>query len=189
MLVNVSYDPKSRVKVEKHHRLMLQENPVIKQWDKEFRKTIKWHKKVFCFKGFFKPYEPRSWEYVPNDPDAVFTGVYVVADNSQTADMVNLLTKQNAVDLFARENYESGDICYSYGLCDNASQVIRYYNELKAEGKLRGNHIITINPMGKGGWRWHKWGDYIGEFDHKCEYFCDEKGIKNVWHFQIIRIK
>ena len=27
---------------------------------------------------------------------------------------------------------------------------------------------------GEGGWRWHKWGPYIGKHDIQCEYLADE---------------
>ena len=188
MLVNVSFDPKSRVKVQKRHRIMLQENPGITQWDKDFRKVAKWHRKRFSFAGFFTPYKPAPWEYTKNDPDEVFTGVYIVPDFQQTEDMVNLLTRQHSPKRYSDEAYKSGDIWYSYGLCDNASQVIKYYGKLKEAGRFPGNHIIVLEPMGKGGWRWHKWGTYIGDFDHCHEYFCDEEGIENVYCFNIIRV-
>ena len=188
MLVNVSCDPKSRAKVEKRHRQMLQENPGIGLMDKDLRRIVKWHKKAFCFKGYFKPYKPRKWSFVPDEPNEDFTGIYIVPDTDQATDMVNMLTRQHAQNRYAKENYASGDIWYSYGLSDNASQVIKYYNEMKAKGRFPGNHIIVMSPMGKGGWRWHKWGTYIGKFEQRCEYFCDEEGIENVWQFDIVRV-
>lgn len=189
MLVNVTFDPKSRVKIEKMCREALKEVPGVTEYDKHFRKICKWHKKAYSFKGFFRKYEPRKWEYAPNDPDAVFTGIYIVRSADQAESMVNLLTKQYAPKQYAQENYESGDIWYSYGLCDNASQVVNYYKKMKEAGRFPGNHIIALEPMGKGNWRWHKWGTYIGEFEPKREYFSDEVGIKNVWRFEILQVK
>ena len=45
------------------------------------------------------------------------------------------------------------------------------------------NFIITIGAAfqdkdnkGKGGgWRWHKWGEYIGKLNPQCKYLDDEE--------------
>ncbi len=29
------------------------------------------------------------------------------------------------------------------------------------------------------GWRWHKWGEYLGKGDPQCEYLGDEAGFEN----------
>lgn len=192
MLVNLSPNPKARVKAEKNCKRMIREYSGARSESAKYtRKILRLlRRRVYCFKGFFKPYTPAVWEYTKNEPDEDFTGIYIIPDHNSIGTMINFCTRQHAPDHYARENYDSGDIWYSYGLCDNASQVIQYYKKMKAEGRFHGNHIITLVVMGKGtGWRWHKWGAYIGNFDPSYEYFDDEEGIEAVYAFQIHRVK
>ena len=68
----------------------------------------------------------------------------------------------------------------TYGVADNIEQIKKYYKEeiLDTEKK----YAISLTPVfqnkenkGKGGgWRWHKWGKYIGVLDTQCEYLDDE---------------
>lgn len=79
-----------------------------------------------------------------------------------------------------------------YGVCDNADQVIALYNEHVASGRFNENteYLIYLTPIFKeyedrGGWRWHKWGEYIGVQDSVAEYICDEPNIDLVYVFYI----
>ena len=80
-----------------------------------------------------------------------------------------------------------------YGVCDNASQVIEYYRNIEKErGIDLGDCIICLRPIVKkwepprDGWRWHKWGPYIGVKHPTCEYIYDEgNDIQMVWCFHI----
>ena len=38
------------------------------------------------------------------------------------------------------------------------------------------------------GWRWHKWGPYIGTQDPQCEYLADEPEIKEVFVYRFIQL-
>jgi hypothetical protein len=68
----------------------------------------------------------------------------------------------------------------TYGVADNIEQIKKYYQEEIDD--TNNKFIITVSPeyqkkenKGKGGgWRWSKWGKYIGELDSKCEYLDDE---------------
>lgn len=40
----------------------------------------------------------------------------------------------------------------------------------------------------EGGWRWHKWGPYIGVQNPQCEYLYDEKNIDVVYTYHIYEI-
>ena len=73
-----------------------------------------------------------------------------------------------------------------------------YYDSLHEQNKdYMGNRnfVILLHPFFRedqpesGGWRWHKWGEYIGKFDSKCEYLYDEDGIDFVYAFSILEIK
>ena len=69
----------------------------------------------------------------------------------------------------------------SDGVADNIEQIKSYYkNQVKSK---KDKFIIVLTPVwqelenkGKGGgWRWHKWGKYIGVLDKQCEYLDDEE--------------
>lgn len=95
-------------------------------------------------------------------------------------------------------NVDSPIYWYGYGVADNASQILDYYERLLAEyGDYMNSRkfIITMSPIFRenqpenGGWRWHKWGQYIGDFKQQHEYLYDEKGIDYVWVFTILEIE
>ena len=101
-------------------------------------------------------------------------------------------------------NYKESINCDSpiywcdYGVADNASQVLDYYEHLLSQnGNYMDNRkfVILMTPVFRenqhegGGWRWHKWGRYIGEFEPQCEYLYDERGIDYVWVFNIREIE
>lgn len=67
-----------------------------------------------------------------------------------------------------------------YGVADNIEQIKEYYkDEIKDTEK---KYCLALTPVwqekenkGKGGgWRWHKWGKYIGKLNPQCEYLDDE---------------
>lgn len=79
-----------------------------------------------------------------------------------------------------------------YGVADNIGQVLEYLKDYESE---IGKCIININPIYKkdqpedDGWRWHKWGPYIGNFKPQHEYIYDEKDIELVLCFEVIHLK
>tara|TARA_R100000951_G_C2649244_1_gene183789 strand:+ start:555 stop:1040 length:486 start_codon:yes stop_codon:yes gene_type:complete len=86
----------------------------------------------------------------------------------------------------------------SYGVADTIEQIKEYYKEEIEDPDNK--YFIHITPVfqekenkGKGGgWRWHKWGSYIGELDRQCEYLDDEEfgdDFEYVITFSIIKIK
>lgn len=68
-----------------------------------------------------------------------------------------------------------------YGVADSVDQIKQYFKE-EIEDPDR-KYFITATPVfqdkqnkGKGGgWRWHKWGEYIGKLEPNCEYLDDEE--------------
>lgn len=86
----------------------------------------------------------------------------------------------------------------TYGVADSIEQIKEYYREEIAD--LKNKYAIAVTPVfqerenrGKGGgWRWHKWGPYIGKLEPQCEYLDDEdfgEGFKYILTFSIYRIK
>ena len=80
----------------------------------------------------------------------------------------------------------------SYGVCDNIDQLIEQCPELSDPNR---QFVVTLTPVVKanqseeGGWRWHKWGDYIGTQKPTCEYLYDEPEIDKVYCFHIYEKK
>ena len=107
----------------------------------------------------------------------------------------------------------------AYGISDNATQVLNHLNyvletyltkDSTHSFFVRGKRLykfLTTNPDaiyfirfypvfnhydGKtGGWRWYKWGPYLGKHTPKCEYLDEEKNIDYVllWHLYPLKKK
>ena len=79
-----------------------------------------------------------------------------------------------------------------YGVCDSVDQLLSACPELEAPGR---EFVVVVTPVRKAdqpadwGWRWHKWGDYIGTQKRSCEYIRDEPNIEEVLCFHIYEKK
>lgn len=118
-------------------------------------------------------------------------GVYITSLNwSTTLEQISMhkVVEDFSSILFNRELFNRG-----YGVCDNATQVIEYYNKLLCDMIVRidKKYVIMLTPIFKsdqpdgGDWRWHKWGQYIGIQNPKHEYLYDEDNIDLVYVFKI----
>lgn len=82
---------------------------------------------------------------------------------------------QSELDLLRDGNYVS-----QYGVADNVEQIKEFYKEQIESTDEK--FVIAVTPVwqdkentGKGGgWRWHKWGEYIGDLNPQHEYLDDE---------------
>jgi len=63
-----------------------------------------------------------------------------------------------------------------YGVCDSPQQFADYYP--KWSGKVWFTYVKREDqPSGRDGWRWRKWGQYIGNYDiHNIEYIVEADG-------------
>jgi hypothetical protein len=87
------------------------------------------------------------------------------------------------------------DYLYAYGVVDTPQQFIeRFKDTLQKDERT---FFVTFTHIEKdrsnrgqgGGWRWHKWGPYIGNYGHECEYLDDEDGFENgVYTYHIYQI-
>lgn len=118
-----------------------------------------------------------------------FTGIYM---NDQLDWIVSNYINEKIIDDNPFNISERFRIC-DYGVCDNASQVIEYYQNLEKEMNIDlGKCVLCLRPIVKkfqpenGGWRWHKWGPYIGVKEPHAEYIFDEDDdIRFVWCFHL----
>ena len=126
-----------------------------------------------------------------NRPNVELHGIYVCETSREN-------TLKAITDYKAVNNFDSPIYWCNYGVADNASQVLDYYEHLlTAYGDYMNSRkfVILMTPIFKedqpenGGWRWHKWGQYIGDFEPQCEYLYDEQGIDYVWIFTILEVE
>jgi hypothetical protein len=80
-----------------------------------------------------------------------------------------------------------------YGVCDTPQQFIRRYKKTLSKSKRK--FIVSFTEISKdkqspsGGWRWHKWGPYIGtQKPTGCEYIYDEPKIERVFCYHILEL-
>ena len=76
-----------------------------------------------------------------------------------------------------------------YGVVDTPEQLLEKIDLVSIPEKVFVSFVRIDrdqNNAGKGGgWRWHKWGEYIGDQDPQCEYIDDEPNIETVYTFSI----
>ncbi len=86
------------------------------------------------------------------------------------------------------ENYIS-----SYGVCDNFYQVLEKYKKYLEVPNRK--FVVILRVIRKdlepadGGWRWHKWGEYIGTQNPQMEYIHDEPEIEKVYVYHIYELE
>lgn len=81
---------------------------------------------------------------------------------------------------------------YLYGVCDNYQQVLEHHKDIRDSAEP---YVLTVTPLIKseqspnGGWRWHKWGEYIGTKKPEHEYLYNEgPDIEKVYVYHIYKI-
>jgi len=81
-----------------------------------------------------------------------------------------------------------------YGVCDNYKQVVEQEPMLQEDYKDK-EFVVFVTPVRKseqpetGGWRWHKWGPYIGNQKPQEEYLFNEPEIEEVFVYHIYELK
>jgi hypothetical protein len=82
---------------------------------------------------------------------------------------------KNSYEVFAPDYNKA-----QYGVADSVDQLKEYFKEEMEDPNRK--FFLTMTPVyqdkenkGKGGgWRWHKWGTYIGKLNPQHEYLDDE---------------
>ena len=173
----------------------------VKDYNKRIRELKDKHPDIFdnvtevnSLKDRFIPYVEITYDgliVIEDDYRNDFDGIYVCDLNSNH--ILELLTNYKE-----KENFNNPIYWRNYGVCDNASQVMDYYDSLYEQHKdymEDKKFIILLTPIIRkeqdedGGWRWHKWGKYIGKFKPQCEYLYDEQGIDYVYCFHILEVE
>jgi hypothetical protein len=79
----------------------------------------------------------------------------------------------------------------SYGVCDTPDQICERFplETLPGAYFVSFVRLLKRDQDPEGGWRWHKWGEYIGTQKPQCEYLYDEPEIEEVHTFHIYEVK
>ena len=86
--------------------------------------------------------------------------------------------------------FRTGD---NYGVCDSPIQFLEVWDEELRS--IKEKVFVCLLPVRKkdqsdwGGWRWYKWGEYIGIQTPTTEYLYDEEDIDLVYTYQIFVLK
>lgn len=143
-----------------------------------------------------------------DDSDLDITGIYMEALNARHH--IERLTDYKTVNPMSNKYLYTVN---TYGVADNATQVIRhlenslktyfYGNDFDDEFYLgkslvkmielypEYNLVLLMTPhmntkdCSWGGWRWHKWGEYLGVHEPQHEYLSYEKGIDYVLSYDL----
>ena len=78
-----------------------------------------------------------------------------------------------------------------YGVADSWEQIVERWPELLTDERrfvIGMTEVRRVDQSSEGGWRWHKWGEYIGTREPTTEYLADETCIESVWTFHIYEV-
>lgn len=218
MLQNLKADPRKETYWKKWERDMRKRNLIDRQRipksERDEYFDVIYNKKV-KIPGFkrFTPYKPEGWEY-SKDFLTDFTGVYVMKDTvmSYPFRSISMCTRSHSngdnvmyglcdnasqvVDLYnalfmGSEYHGDPDFIESWKRTKEWQMhaIERHPDDKWVQRQSNfwhGNHVIILYPMGD--FRWHKWGQYLGEFEPQCEYFSEEEGIEGVYAFDIFKV-
>lgn len=120
-----------------------------------------------------------------------FTGLYKSNHNFEyQINKTDHKLRKGAYDFIG--DFET-EVIKPYGVADNATQVVEYFKDYEKRNNVDlGECVIGLAPIVKefqpwqDGWRWHKWGNYIGVKKPQHEYIAHEDdSIKTVWCYHI----
>jgi hypothetical protein len=81
----------------------------------------------------------------------------------------------------------------AYGVCDSPDQFMTVFGLALTESPRRFcvafTEICKADQSPHGGWRWHKWGPYIGKQEPMTEYLADEPQIERVFTYHVYEVK
>lgn len=163
-----------------------------------------------------KEYPDMKFPDIAESADDIFCPYVNVINNEDNKKYLDILdTMENFDGIYKGDNYHikienhsdysfrkdpydyigtlETEVITPYGVADNATQVVEYFKDFEKRNNIDlGDCVICMHPIVKefqpdeGGWRWHKWGRYIGVKDPQCEYIKEENdSIKMVWCFHI----
>jgi hypothetical protein len=160
--------------------LWVRDDPIIKIFS-EGRETTRVAEGIYETHFAFA-LELKASGYLKDEyPFSPWMGNRTGSDNGPVADAMELL----------REAYDE-DLPQDFGVCDHWAQIIERWPQIVDDEKhyiIALTKIVRAEEPASGGWRWHKWGMYIGKQEPKYEYIHDETDIDEVYCFHIFEIR
>jgi len=188
MLVKLLPDEKEILEQNRFLLQMREEEPDDDYWQRT--------KLISTLDDVFLPYDKWFNSFSNKDKKKYFKvpetfddsmGIYIV-DGDPEGYLKRLATLKAVDSLYLNSKFYHR----RYGVCDNYSQAIEKYKELVNDGVIDKdeNIVIMLVPLfrerqSQFGWRWKKWGRYVGIQERKHEYLYDEKNIELVFSFEI----
>lgn len=89
------------------------------------------------------------------------------------------------------QQYREAGYPHAYGVCDYPQQLIEMFPAVESDPRpfvVSMTRISKVHQSDNGGWRWHKWGPYIGTQNPQREYLYDEPEIEEVWVYHIYQL-
>lgn len=138
-----------------------------------------------------------NFKFIPQSDHKWLQGIGIYQSsfpfNFPEEEFIEKLDGYNYIEKLYETNKKEGETLLQYyfrtlknqvpqfGVADNIKQIKEFYKKQIKDKKTK--FIISVTPVtqdkenkGKGdGWRWNKWGKYIGKLDSKCEYLDDEE--------------
>lgn len=129
----------------------------------------------------------------------LINGFEAVSTQDDILGMISILSKRGSVAAeVAFGVYEIGHFgCshwppgfannHKYGVCDSYEQVLEHHKDFieKVDCIVTLTPILRENEPDWGGWRWEKWGEYIGTQNPQSEYLYHNKHIDKVYVYHI----
>ena len=89
-----------------------------------------------------------------------------------------------------KEGMNLGDMVY-FGVCDSIDQVFDRHPDIQESAPRFVVYLQTLRKEEEPrheGWRWHKWGEYIGTQEPQFEYLFDEPDIEQVYVYEVFTL-
>lgn len=97
---------------------------------------------------------------------------------------------------FRLQDHLSKEWCVNfpiYGVADSIKQILEHYKDWLSDPDNQSVlFVVEINKKDcspKGGWRWCRWGEYIGIQEPTREYLYDEPVIESVVVYNIFTVR
>lgn len=131
------------------------------------------------------------------DAEHIETGMYVLSHwqfdwyvNQSLESYPSFYFNPSFEEILFEINADGTDARYlsSYGICDYPRQLLEVFPKLvSCDEKYCVSFVKVekVNQPERHGWRWHKWGQYIGIQNPQHEYLFDEMDIDTVYTFSI----
>ena len=124
----------------------------------------------------------------PKIEETAIPGVYFAWSLDNRLQELALVSGRMKVNAFP----DLDDYKATYGVADFIGQVVDHFAAEIADKERA--YVVGLSWMRKdqqpesGGWRWHKWGPYIGTAEPQFEYLYDEPEIEKVLIFSLIEL-